>query len=70
MANGYIRRGRLSGFPTLLIKSEKIKKGSKIGTMELAQMTIAVFEPDSVTDGKTTIAAAKHRDAAIISLFS
>ena len=53
-----------------MIKSEKIKKGSKIGTIELAQMTIAVFEPDSVTAGNTTIAAAKQREAAIMSLFS
>ena len=56
--------------PALLIKSEKIKNGSKIGTIELAQITIAVFEPDSVTAGNTTIAAAKQSDAAIISLFS
>ena len=41
-----------------------------MGTIELAQITIAVFEPDSVTAGNTTIAAAKHKDAAIISLFS
>ena len=69
-AKGYTLRGSFSGFPTLLIKSAKIKKGSKIGTIELAQMTIAVFEPDSVTAGNTTIAAAKHAAAVIISLFS
>ena len=41
-----------------------------MGMMEFAHMTIAVFEPDSVTAGNTTIAAAKKADAAIISLFS
>jgi len=48
------------------MKSAKIKNGSSTGTIAFAQMMIADLEPDSVTLGNTTIAAAKKAAAAKI----
>jgi hypothetical protein len=66
---GYTFGESLCKSPDRLINSENIKKGNNTGTIELAQMIIAVFVPISVTLGNNTIISMKRHDAITITLF-